>query len=83
MPNDPNPHAGQPGGTNALTPTGGSHVGATPEPPTGDEAAAEREDPHRIEGERTKPSPEVAAQRARDEADVSGSTSGVDAGNPK
>jgi hypothetical protein len=76
---------GTPGGTNSLTPTGGSHpAGRIPEPPTGDKAAAERQDPHRsVQDERTRPSPDAAAQRARDDADVEGSTSGVDEGNPR
>jgi hypothetical protein len=75
---------GAPGGTNALTPVGGSHQDRATEPPTGDKAAAERQDPHRaVEGGRTKPSPDEAAQRARDDADVEGSTSGIDEGNPR
>lgn len=74
-----------PGGTNALTPAGGSHqAGRAPEPPTGDKAAAERQDATgAVSGGRTKPSPDVAAQNARDDADVSGSTSGVDADSPR
>jgi len=77
--------SGTSGGTNALTPTGASHpIGRTPEPPTGDKAAAERQDPHRsVQDERTRPSPDEAAQRARDDANVEGSTSGIDQDNPR
>src|SRR4051812_43043945 len=75
---------GQPGGTNALTPSGGSHpAGRAAEPPTGDKAAAERQDPQRIDGGRTTPSESAVKQRARDEANVEGSTSGIDADNPR
>lgn len=79
------PLTGTPGGTNALSPAGGAHptAGAS-EPPTAEKAAADREDPHRGLGEgRTRPSPDVAAQRARDAAHVPGSRSGVDEDNPK
>jgi len=73
-----------PGGTNALTPSGGSHPGHAPEPPTGDKSAADREDPQRaLAGNRTKQSPDVIAQRARDAANVEGSSTGVDEGNPR
>jgi hypothetical protein len=75
---------GPPGGTNALTPSGTSHVGREPEPPTGDKEAAERQDPQRIaQDERNRPSPDAAAQRAREDAEVQGSQSGVDEGNPR
>ena len=76
---------GDPGGTNSLSPAGTARpAGRTPEPPTGDKAAAERQDPKRgLEGGRTKPSPDEVAQRARDAANVTGSTSGVDEGNPR
>jgi hypothetical protein len=76
------PLTGQPGGTNALSPTGGSHPDGHPgEPPTGDKASAERQAPARaVEGGRTQPSESVAAQRARDEVDVPGSRSGVNEG---
>ena len=76
---------GAPGGTNAISPTGSARpLGHPPEPPTADKAGAERQDPHRaVEGGRTRPSPGAAAQRARDEADVEGSRSGFDEGNPR
>ncbi len=75
---------GDPGGTNSLTPTGTSHpAGHAAEPPTGDKAAAERQDPQRIEGGRTAPSESAVKQRARDEANVEGSTSGIDADSPR
>ena len=79
------PLTGTPGGTNAITSAGGSHpTGHPAEPPTGDKAAAERQDPHRVmEGGRTTESADVAAQRARDAAHVAGSRSGVDEGNPR
>jgi hypothetical protein len=79
------PLTGQPGGTNALSPSGGSHpTGHAGEPPTGDKAAAERQDPNRaVEEGRTMPSPSAAAQRARDEVNVAGSRSGTDEGNPR
>src|SRR3954463_12649351 len=50
---------GAPGGTNALSPAGTARPqGHTPEPPTGDKAAAERQDPHRLgRDQRTKPEP--------------------------
>lgn len=74
-----------PGGTNALSPTGAARpIAAGSEPPTGDKAAAERQDPHRIgEGGRTQPSESAVKQRARDEANVQGSHSGLDEGNPR
>ncbi len=78
------PAANQPGGTNSLTPTGGSHQEREPEPPTGDKAAADRQDPQRaLSDNRTTQSPDVIAQRARDDAQVEGSTSGVDANSPR
>src|SRR4051812_40598632 len=75
----------EPGGTNSLTPAGGSHQGGRrPEPPTGDKSAAEREDPESgLSGGRTRPSPDEIAQRARDEANVTGASSGIDAGNSR
>ncbi|MBN9118505.1 MAG: hypothetical protein J0I06_04985 [Planctomycetes bacterium] len=76
---------GAPGGTNALSPSGTARpTGRGPEPPTGDKAAAERQDPHRLARDaRTQPSPGAAAQRARDDAQVEGSRSGIDEGNPR
>jgi hypothetical protein len=77
---------GPAGGTNALSPTGTARPGTVPEPPTGDKSADERQDPHRaVEGGRTKPSPDEAKQRARDEAGVAPEASrpGHDEGNPR
>jgi hypothetical protein len=76
---------GQPGGTNALSPTGTARpAGHAPEPPTGDKAAAERQEPaDALSGGRTHESASAAKQRARDDADVTGSTSGIDADNPR
>jgi hypothetical protein len=73
-----------PGGTNALSPTGAARpIGATPEPPTGDREAANRQDPQRIDDRPTRPSESAAKQWARDEANVQGSHSGIDEGNPR
>lgn len=82
---DNTPLTGTQGGTNSMTPAGASHPNGRPaEPPTGDKAAAERQDPKRtLEGGRLQESPSVAAQRARDDANVAGSRSGVDEGNPR
>jgi hypothetical protein len=73
------------GGTNALSPTGTARpTGHPAEPPTGDKASAARQDPYRaVEDGRTQPSPSVAAQRARDDADVEESTSGIDENSPR
>jgi hypothetical protein len=77
--------ANAPGGTNSLSPSGSARpLGRTPEPPTGDKASAERQAPERaVEGGRTKESASAAKQRARDDADVKGSESGIDADNPR
>lgn len=74
-----------PGGTNALTPSGGSHQGGrVKEPPTGDKSAAERQDPERaLSDDRTTQSADVIAQRAREDATAEGSSSGVDADSPR
>jgi hypothetical protein len=78
---------GAPGGTNALSPAGGARpLGKDSEPPTGDKSAANRQDPHRAVGDsRTRPSPDEAAQQARDDAGVPAETSqsGHDENNPR
>jgi len=78
---------GPPGGTNALSPTGTARpLGHPTEPPNANKAGERRQDPqHAVEEGRTKPSPEAAAQQAREEADIppEESQSGHDQGNPR
>jgi hypothetical protein len=77
--------ANAPGGTNSLSPSGSARpLGRVPEPPTGDKFSAGRQDPQRALGDGpTKESESAAKQRARDDANVEGSTSGIDEGNPR
>jgi hypothetical protein len=76
---------GMPGGTNALSPNGaGRPVGVAPAAPSGDRESVRRQDSARsVSDGRTKDSESVGRQRARDEADVEGSQSGVDLDSPR
>jgi hypothetical protein len=76
---------GQPGGTNALTPAGGSHPeDGHPGPRSGGTRTESQNEPEELfEGSR-KPSHAVAKQKARDDADVD-TTGGLPPapGNPR
>lgn len=74
-----------PGGTNSLIPSGTSRpLGHPAEPFPADKDEPTRQPSERtVEDGRTKPSLGAAAQRARDEANVSGSRPGFDEDNPR
>jgi hypothetical protein len=76
---------GTPGGTNALSPTGaGRPLGVAPAAPSGDRESVRRQDAARsVSDDRDRDSESVGRQRARDEADVGGSHSGVDLDSPR
>jgi len=73
------------GGSNAVTPAGGSHPSGrrAAEPTNGEKERDNREDPARgFEGGRSRPSPAAAAQEAREQANVD-TASGYDEGDAK
>jgi hypothetical protein len=69
--NAPEPNVGtQPGGTNALTPAGGSHPTNGAVEQSGGTRTDDRYEPEELYEGTRKPSPAVAKEKARDGADV-------------